>query len=97
MGKQYIAVFAEYDGGEPEPEQRRKFSDMPRSAQAGMLCQDESFIQWIGAHDPNNAAERVRAHCMVASRAELDTDKTGADRAWDTMVAKYREQMGLRI
>ena len=96
MGRQYIAVFAEYDGGEPEqPKERREWGDMPRSQQAGMLCQDESFQAWVGG-TAGSTAETVRSLCKVDSRSELDNNEAAAE-AWDDMVADYRSSMGLRI
>ena len=95
MGAHYIAVFADYDGGEPQKEQR-KFEDMPRSQQAGMLCQDESFIKWLPADDADDAAKVVRLRCGVSSRSKLDTN-TVAIPMWDAIVRNYRDQMGLVI
>ena len=108
MGRKYIAVFAdydnddpqpEYDGGETEPEQskeKRKFEDMPRSQQAGMLCQESAFQEWLGVDGSDAAATQVRIHCGVKSRIELDSFACSA-KPWDKLVADYRSQMGLRL
>ena len=95
MGKHYIAVFAEYDADNPQAE-RRKFEDMPRSQQAGMLCHDENFQKWLSVDGNDNAAWEVRSRCAVGSRAELDNDSVAAQ-SWDAIVRKYRSQMGLVI
>ena len=98
MGTHYIVVFAEYDGGEPQEEERRKFEEMPRSQQAGMLCQDKPFQQWLGCFDSGQAAMEVRIRCGVESRSDLDhTDMDIAIALWDKLVADYRSKMGLRL
>lgn len=56
----------------------RKWHDMKPSQQAGMLCADPLFLQFI-RHRTNNStiddtAEWVRGQCAVRSRAELDED-----------------------
>ena len=100
MGAHYIAVFAEYDGGEPEPEQpkeRGKFEDLPRSQQAGMLCQDKRFVAWCpGVTTPEEAAQYVRDYCGVTSRADLDTNLDAVEH-WVLLLDTYHSQMGLRI
>lgn len=54
------------------PKQRRHFSELPRSQQAGMLCNDPRFQKWMGVSTSEEAALRVRIHCQVNSRSWLD-------------------------
>lgn len=73
--------------------QRRRFADMPRSQQAGMLCADPEFQEKVLAANADQAAERVRRHCRVASRSELDTDKAAA-KLWDNLVSEFEQRTG---
>ena len=106
MGTQWIAAFAEYSGKEePEAEQpkekgwvkpKRTFQDMPRSQQAGMLCQEDDFIRWVQMDTPGEAAANIREFCGVKSRADLDADEKAAA-IWDDLAKRYYEAMGLRL
>lgn len=51
--------------------------------QAGILCNEGAFIKWIGASDAEGAAEMVRHHCGVLSRAHLDTNEEAARKFLD--------------
>lgn len=46
---------------------------------AGMLCQQESFQNWIGVGNAEYAAESIYAMCGIQSRAELDHNETAAN------------------
>ncbi len=97
----WVAIALLRDGGGPEPEQpkeKRKFEDMPRSQQAGMLCQDGDFQIWLNVEDGDyeEAARIVREKCGVNSRRELDISQFAAEK-WDKLVEDYRSQKGLRI
>lgn len=74
----------------------RHFTDMPRSQQAGMLCQDQKFWDYVGARDANHAASIVRMACGIKSRSELDTLSEPA-KIWDQTASNYRNTLGLRI
>lgn len=72
--------------------ERRTFSDMKPSQQAGMLCFDASFRRFLnerfnysteGAAD---AAEAVREICNVKSRALITSDNA----EWSALVLAYR-------
>ncbi len=68
---------------------KKRWHEMSRAQQAGVLCHDESFVEWIGAADEDEAAMKVRHQCGVFSRAELDKEPTAGKR-WDEIVSNYR-------
>lgn len=102
LGTRYMVAFSEIgDDDKPaqkEPEKpRQSFNELPRAQQAGILCADPQFQQWLSI-DPDEdgatyAAETVRAMCGVPSRAKLDADPRAADK-WDALVSKYRAATG---
>lgn len=51
--------------------------------QAGILCNEGAFIKWMGATDAEGAANLLRDHCGVVSRAHLDTNDTAARKFLD--------------
>lgn len=66
---------------EPEPEQL----EPPRRAKslaqiAGILCNEGAFRRFIRVETVDQAAEYIRAHCRVSSRANIDgnADATAA-------------------
>ena len=81
-----------------EPERpKQSWESMSRAQQAGILCADPRFQQWLSI-DPDEdgatyAAETVRAMCGVPSRAKLDADPRAANK-WDALVSKYRAATG---
>lgn len=84
-----------------EERERRPFHTLPRSTQAGMLCDDERFKEWLwpftGDHRTNGPVDwpayEVRKRCRVRSRADLDTDNAAGKR-WDELVATFRADTG---
>ncbi len=85
----------------PTPADKPKripIGDMTRVAQAGMLCHDDRFIQFlsqqyempVNTRRPiaEDAAEFVRAWCKVTSRKQLDTDPDRG-KVWDQLRAEY--------
>lgn len=88
---------AEPEAQEKAGKPKRRFSELPRSAQAGILCSDPRFIRWIGANDSIHAAEKVRSRCQVESRADLDRYKTFPDSAgkWDIIVTAFHAENSL--
>lgn len=76
------------------PRERRPFSSLPRSQQAVLLCKDERFWKWLGAHDEKAAAEDVRDLCRVQSRSEFDRDPAAGSQ-WDALHSRYRRESGL--
>ena len=71
---------------------KRSFHELKRSQQAGILCNDPQFCEWLD-FDQESAPAFVRAHCGVASRRELDDDETAAAR-WDRLLGRYRRETG---
>ncbi len=64
---------------------RRRMSELSRAQQAGIMCNDERFQDWLVRRfelSVNNkvmttaeaAAQFVRAYCKVKSRTQLDTE-----------------------
>lgn len=84
---------------------RRRFSEMSRAQQAGMLCHDMLFQDWAIERWPDVATPSftstadivsflVKRECGVASRSDLD--KTASARvAWDGLVSQYRQETGM--
>ena len=95
-------------GSNPPAPAKRSFHDMPRSQQAGMLCQDEAFKDWLmvqhgsrrflqnpkynGCLMPDLAANLIRDHFQIETRTRLD--EPGIWEGWDTFVARYRQETG---
>lgn len=70
-----------------EPKERRKFTDLPFSQRAAMLCQDELFGNFLCDRFPDHwytagcdATNTLRRICQVQSRTELNTDHDAAAR-----------------
>lgn len=72
---------------------RRRFDEMSCAEQAGIVCADKRFQQWIGLPSENAAAEQVRIWCGVNSRAEIDGNKQ-ATSYWASLLARYRNSTG---
>ena len=90
----------------PKPEkERRKFEDMPRAQQSGMLCNEGRFRTflieekashiWAYEEMPveEQAAAYVREICGVDSRSDMDTNEQAAAR-WDTLYSEYVDWCG---
>jgi hypothetical protein len=59
--------------------QRRPFETLPLSQQAAIRSTDRAFWEWLGISGEVQAAEYIRKHCGVGSRAEINTaDKSGS-------------------
>ena len=75
---------------------RRRFSELPRSQQAGIRCDDPEFARWAIRNwgmEGDSAADVVRWRCQIASRAELDTNNRAA-RIWDEIDAQFLQDTG---
>ena len=74
--------------------QGRKWSELSRAQQAGIRCGDRSFRQFLSEvlgrqiDGVDEAAEVVRRHCGVSTRAEIDVED-GASRYWDALNGEY--------
>ena len=76
--------------------ERRPFSELPYSQQAAMRCQEADFISFVRADSSEGAANRVRAHCGVASRSDI-VKGTNAGDAWQLLDAEfYAHSRGMR-
>ncbi len=93
-----IAPITEEAATRPADKPRRRMAELSRAQQAGILCNDARFQQFIGTvygvswpitHDrPVIAAQFVRNYCKVDSRAKLDSEPDrGA--AWDQLRTEY--------
>lgn len=81
--------------GEPQQEKpKRRFADMSPAQQAGIVCGDERFQNWIGVSNAEVAAEWVRKRCEVVSRADLNTNQNAKHR-WEGILQDYRRATGL--
>lgn len=63
---------------------KRPFDTLPRAQQAGILCQQDQFRDYLysehGHPFHEDAAPFIRAHCGVLSRRDLDTNEIARDR-----------------
>lgn len=84
------------DNEEPKPAPKKHFNELSRAQQAGILCADKGFQDWLyvnygGGWSPHgDTAGIVRRHCQVESRRELDEDVSRD--LWDALVTRYREE-----
>lgn len=102
LGSRVMVTLTEIadDEKHPEPEKpRQSWDSMKRSQQAGILCSDRQFQEWMlgsqsgCAFPETEVAEEIRTRCRVDSRAKLDTDEKAASR-WDALVIRYRQATG---
>ena len=83
---------------------RQRMSDMSRTKQAGILCNDPEFYRWLVADyrvspDPETSnadivAQYVRELCGVISRASLDSQPEGAGKLWDQLRSEFDAARG---
>lgn len=90
-----VALIAEDETTTPamEKKEKRSFDELPRSQQAGILCNEGRFQRYLGFAPGTkgvaySSAAHVRHVCGVKSRAELDTSPTAAG-LWDDVVGHY--------
>lgn len=87
---------------DPAPAEGRQWQSLRPSQQAGILCADTEFQEWIVPHakwgsgptGPDSYGEGyvvdlVRDRCGIGSRAELDTNQQAAA-IWNEIVADFR-------
>ena len=78
---------------------KRNWDEVSRVEQAGVLCRDDKFDDFVRDVFPDSyriheeAAGFVRAYCGVKSRADLDTDRNASAR-WDNLVQDYFDWKG---
>lgn len=74
---------------QPEPEQLEPPRRPASMAQlAGILCNEGAFQQFIKVKNAAEAAEYVRAHCRVSSRANIDGNPDATE-AFKTLKGEY--------
>lgn len=62
---------------EPQTEpSRRQWSDMRPSARAALLCKETAFLAFLKVKSEQEATDRLKRHCGIQSRRELDADET---------------------
>ena len=82
------------DGDTPPEWQGGKWDALGPEKQAGVLCNEEAFRNFLTekvtpCDSADSAAKIVRGLCNITSRAELATNTTAASR-WREIVAEYR-------
>lgn len=101
--EQKLEILDEAIGKLETVKEREVFTKMPRVRQAGILCNDPAFWRFLEEKfptrhiiTPEDAAEVVRWHCIVASRRDLDMVEIAAKR-WDALEAGfYAKSHGMR-
>ncbi len=117
LGTIFMVAFARVgDDGEPVNQESEKptrpgrsFASLPRSQQAGILCNDETFQKWVVANhgyvmtpggeayefleNPISARTFVIDECKVNSRRELDVSDE-AGVLWDALRAQFETATG---
>jgi hypothetical protein len=79
----------------PQAGAKRPYRDLPKPQQAGMRCEEASFVAFLKEerpddwHEATDAAECVRLICGVSSRAELATNHA-AGVIWHQLDSQYQ-------
>ncbi len=104
LGSIWMVAFARVgDDGQPikqetKPKTKVPFRTMPRCRQAGILCKDRVFQQWVNATgfpctDEIEARRYVLKMCRINSRREIgDSLETGA--IWDSLFRQFERETG---
>jgi hypothetical protein len=71
-----------------EPKERRAFHTLPLPQQAALCCADPRFREYLSVETEDTAAQAVREHCNVTSRAELAT-LVQAGKKWQGLLADF--------
>lgn len=84
-----IAPLTEQPTEAPSEKAHRAWADLPPAEQAGILCNDPDFWEWLQVSENSNghvvtadwhAANCLRRRLLIDSRAHLNTDEAAADR-----------------
>lgn len=60
-----------------EPEKpRRQWEHLRPSARAAMLCDQDAFLAFLKVRNKVEADAKIKAHCGIGSKRELDSDET---------------------
>lgn len=102
MGQRFAVVLVAIDDDESPKDlakPKRLFKDLPRSQQAGILCNDNKFINWASEKISFPAGawpgveQAIREYCKVDSRSDIDTNDYSSS-IWDRLVSRYRQETG---
>lgn len=63
------------------------------STWCALLCRDPAFQQFLGVEGEVAAADKVRALCGVASRAEFDRDLEAVERLHQIIRKPYQQYL----
>lgn len=85
----WVAVARIQKPNEKEKPDKKRWNTLSPAQQAGILCADIEFQNYIDAADEQNAVFLVRQKCGVKSRSELDP-KEDSGRNWNVLVDNYR-------
>lgn len=72
---------------------RRSWDELSPSQQAGIACNETSFILWTRTSNAEEAAQFVRSRCGVTSRSLFDQNEALAAR-WATLYQQFRIETG---
>lgn len=95
-GKEVPVALARLVGKVPsvEPVEKRTWDQMPRAAQAGIRCAEESFKRFLREehlatiNEDDDAAATVRGILDVRSRSQLN--EPGPASRWDRLESEYQ-------
>ncbi len=76
-----------------KPKAKQPFHTLPRSQQAGILCNDATFQRCADSTNEAGARQFVLAECGISSRRELDTSHNAAA-VWDRLLAQFENETG---
>ena len=68
------------------------FHELPRSQQAGILCEDTEFCRWTFNNTKMHPVVAIYKHFNIESRRELNAEEFADD--WGAYVMNYRTETG---
>ena len=80
----------EEDVATKEPQARRQWSDMRPSARAALMCKETAFWAFLKVKNEQEATAKLKRHCAIESRRELDADETKL-MMFNTIESKFNE------
>ena len=99
LGTRYMVALVEVgDDDQPklpdnptpkEKRERRAFSSLQLSNQAGIRVGDKLFLEFLDVSNEGDAVECIYLICGITSRRELDTDEV-AGKKWLTLEKDYQ-------
>lgn len=90
-----VAIARLQETAKQQEKPKRSWSDIPRSQQAAMKCDDPDFRAFLTERmdyhvgDASAAAKTIRMICAVQSRADIDASER-ASKAWDSLYSDYQ-------